>query len=54
MIHVGLDSPERHLARVALRMASGGHDIPERTTVLHETPEWAMPIVQVSLELAKR
>lgn len=26
---VGLDSPERHLARVRSRVASGGHDIPE-------------------------
>ena len=26
---VGLDSPERHLARVRARVASGGHDIPE-------------------------
>ncbi len=25
---VGLDSPERHIARVALRVAAGGHDIP--------------------------
>src|SRR5690554_3200649 len=25
----GLDSPERHLARVRLRVAGGGHDIPE-------------------------
>ena len=27
--YVGLDSPERHLARVRARVASGGHDIPE-------------------------
>ena len=27
--YCGLDSPERHLARVAARVASGGHDIPE-------------------------
>ena len=26
---VGLDSPERHLARVRSRVAAGGHDIPE-------------------------
>lgn len=26
---VGLDSPERHLARVRARVAHGGHDIPE-------------------------
>ncbi|HST45129.1 MAG TPA: hypothetical protein VLK29_07885 [Luteimonas sp.] len=26
---VGLDSPERHLARIAARVLSGGHDIPE-------------------------
>ena len=25
---VGLDSPERHIARVAARVAAGGHDIP--------------------------
>lgn len=25
----GLDSPERHIARVRLRVAGGGHDIPE-------------------------
>jgi predicted ABC-type ATPase len=25
----GLDSPERHIARVRARMAAGGHDIPE-------------------------
>ncbi len=25
---VGLDSPERHIARVAARVATGGHDIP--------------------------
>ena len=25
----GLDSPERHLARVRLRASRGGHDIPE-------------------------
>lgn len=25
---VGLDSPERHLARIASRVAAGGHDIP--------------------------
>jgi predicted ABC-type ATPase len=25
----GLDSPERHLARVRLRVSRGGHDIPE-------------------------
>ena len=30
MIYVGLESPERHLARVAVRVASGGHDIPEQ------------------------
>ena len=27
--YCGLDSPERHLARVAARVARGGHDIPE-------------------------
>ena len=27
--YVGLDSPERHLARVRARVARGGHDIPE-------------------------
>ena len=27
--YCGLDSPERHLARVAARVAGGGHDIPE-------------------------
>lgn len=27
--YAGLDSPERHLARVAARVARGGHDIPE-------------------------
>jgi predicted ABC-type ATPase len=27
--YVGLDSPERHLARIHARVASGGHDIPE-------------------------
>lgn len=113
MIYVGLDSPERHLARVAVRVAAGGHDIPEqmvrarwRTShanlvtllpdlhwlqlfdnsvdvlpgarlkaprlllewnrprvvypgvrdamALRETPEWAMPIVQAALELARR
>jgi predicted ABC-type ATPase len=26
---VGLDSPERHIARVRARVAAGGHDIPE-------------------------
>ena len=26
---VGLDSPERHLARIAARVQAGGHDIPE-------------------------
>ena len=29
MWFVGLDSPERHLARVKARVAAGGHDIPE-------------------------
>ena len=29
MWFVGLDSPERHLARVKARVARGGHDIPE-------------------------
>jgi len=29
--YVGLDSPERHLARVRARVAAGGHDIPEAT-----------------------
>ncbi len=29
MWYVGLDSTERHLARVRARVASGGHDIPE-------------------------
>lgn len=28
--YCGLDSPERHLARVRSRVAHGGHDIPER------------------------
>jgi predicted ABC-type ATPase len=28
--YVGLDTPERHVARVAARVATGGHDIPER------------------------
>jgi predicted ABC-type ATPase len=27
--YCGLDSPERHLTRVAARVANGGHDIPE-------------------------
>jgi predicted ABC-type ATPase len=27
--YIGLDSPERHLARVRSRVARGGHDIPE-------------------------
>jgi predicted ABC-type ATPase len=27
--YAGLDSPERHLARIAARVARGGHDIPE-------------------------
>lgn len=30
MWYCGLDSPERHLARVAARVAAGGHDIPEK------------------------
>lgn len=29
--YVGLDSPERHIARVRARVAAGGHDIPEST-----------------------
>jgi len=29
--YVGLDGPERHLARVRARVARGGHDIPEAT-----------------------
>lgn len=29
--YVGLDSPESHIARVADRVAAGGHDIPEAT-----------------------
>jgi predicted ABC-type ATPase len=29
MRYVGLDSPERHVARVRSRVARGGHDIPE-------------------------
>jgi predicted ABC-type ATPase len=29
--YVGLDSVERHLARVRSRVAQGGHDIPEKT-----------------------
>ena len=28
VFYVGLDSPERHIARVAARVARGGHDIP--------------------------
>lgn len=28
--YAGLDSPERHIARVAARVRQGGHDIPER------------------------
>ena len=28
--YVGLDSPERHLARVRARVSRGGHDIPEQ------------------------
>jgi predicted ABC-type ATPase len=31
MHFVGLDSPERHIARVRSRVARGGHDIPEGT-----------------------
>lgn len=31
MRYVGLDTPERHLARVRARVARGGHDIPEAT-----------------------
>lgn len=29
IIFVGLDSPEKHIQRVAARVANGGHDIPE-------------------------
>lgn len=29
ILFVGLDSPERHIARVAARVQAGGHDIPE-------------------------
>jgi predicted ABC-type ATPase len=29
MVYVGLDSVEKHIARVARRAAAGGHDIPE-------------------------
>lgn len=29
ILFVGLDSPERHIARVAARVLAGGHDIPE-------------------------
>ena len=29
ILFVGLDSPEKHIARVAARVANGGHDIPE-------------------------
>lgn len=29
MRYVGLDGPERHIARVRARVAGGGHDIPE-------------------------
>jgi len=28
--YVGLDTVERHIARVAARVAGGGHDIPEQ------------------------
>jgi predicted ABC-type ATPase len=31
MRYVGLDGPERHIARVRTRVAAGGHDIPEST-----------------------
>lgn len=34
MLFCGLDSPERHIARVGLRVAHGGHDIPEHK--IHE------------------
>lgn len=30
IIFVGLDSPEKHIQRVAARVAKGGHDIPEK------------------------
>lgn len=29
ILFVGMDSPERHIARVAARVLAGGHDIPE-------------------------
>jgi predicted ABC-type ATPase len=31
MRYVGLDTPERHIARVQARVAAGGHDIPSST-----------------------
>jgi predicted ABC-type ATPase len=46
--YVGLDSPERHIARVKARRRAGGHDIPEadirrRYETSRENLVWLMP-----------
>jgi len=46
--YVGLDSPERHIARVKARHKAGGHDIPEadirrRYETSRENLVWLMP-----------
>jgi predicted ABC-type ATPase len=46
--YVGLDSPERHIARVKARHMAGGHDIPEadirrRYETSRENGVWLMP-----------
>src|SRR5262249_26215849 len=46
--YVGLDSVERHLARVRARVKAGGHDIPEadirrRYETSRENLAWLMP-----------
>lgn len=46
--YVGLDSPERHVARVRARVKAGGHDIPEadirrRYETSRQNLVWLMP-----------
>lgn len=50
--YVGLDSPERHLARIKARVRHGGHDIPE-TDVRRRFDQSRLQLVQLLPHLAE-
>ena len=51
VLHVGIDSPDLSVARVAHRVGSGGHDVPEAK--IRERYDRSAPLVREAVQLAE-